>query len=79
MEIKEETKEGVNSHIIAIGEQSAQMFKDGIDNYTIIFPDNNFSVEVIKSIDEDHTKEVCKLFNQIQNLIVFKNGEFYEC
>lgn len=70
----------IEEHIIKIAEKSASMFNDnGIENFALIFPDKDFTVEYIENPTEDNIKQICSLFNQVKNLIVFKNGEIYEC
>lgn len=77
--IKKEPK-NIDQYIIEIAEKSGSMFEnDGIENYAIIFPNKDFTVEWIENPTEKNEEDVCKLFSQIKDLIIFKNGEIYEC
>lgn len=79
IEIKTPTKT-IEDYIIQVAEKSASMFvDDGIENFALIFPNEDFSVEYIENPTEDNAKQICRLFDQIKDLIVFKNGEIYEC
>ena len=79
IEIKTSTKT-VEDYIIKVAEKSASMFvDDGIENFALIFPNEEFSVEYIENPTEENIKQICSLFEQIKDLIVFKNGEIYEC
>lgn len=79
IEIKTPTKT-IEDYIIQVAEKSASMFvDDGIENFALIFPNEDFSVEYIENPTEENVKHVCSLFSQIENLIIFKNGEIYEC
>ena len=78
IEIKTPTKT-MEDYIIQVAEKSASMFADdGIENFALIFPNEDFSVEYIENPTEENVKHVCSLFAQIENLIIFKNGEIYE-
>lgn len=79
IEIKTPTKT-MEDYIVQVAEKSASMFvDDGIENFALIFPNEEFSVEYIENPTEENIKHICSLFDQIKDLIVFKNGEIYEC
>ena len=69
----------LHQYVLDAVAQSKALFEDGIENFVIVFPEPNLATEVLKDIDEKKIGAVNKLMHQIENLIVFKNGEFYEC
>lgn len=79
IEVTADTSFDLDHYIMEVAEKSSTMFSEGTDNFALIFPDKDFSVEYIENPTQENIVEICSLFNQIKNLIVFKNGEVYEC
>ena len=65
-------------YILSIGEQSAELFAEGTENLIVVFPEPNFAVEVIENPNEEDFKQADAMFDQVEDIIIFKNGEFYE-
>lgn len=57
----------------------AQHISDNMeeDNFIVVFPDK--TTKVIKNPSEDDVKDVNKLYEDMPDCIIFKNGELYEC
>jgi hypothetical protein len=77
IEISNESK-SMEDHLMGVREQSLSLFNSGVENIALVFPEPNFSVEIVESPTEQNILDLKKLFGQIQNLIVFRNGELYE-
>lgn len=59
--------------------QSYDLFHEsGIDNITIILPDEKATVDIIKNPTDLELLSVNKLIDQLPDLIVLRNGDFYE-
>ncbi len=79
IELKNDEVFDLDDYIMEVAGKSSTMFSEGTENFALIFPDKDFSVEYIENPTQEKIVEICSLFNQINNLIVFKNGEVYEC
>jgi hypothetical protein len=59
--------------------QSYDLFHEsGIDNITMILPDENATVDIIKNPTSVQILSVNKLIDQLSDLIVLRNGDFYD-
>jgi hypothetical protein len=66
----------MEDHIISVIERSEELFKSGIDNFAVVFPEPNFGIEVFESPDEDKIKEIHDLMGRVKDLVVIHNGDF---
>lgn len=66
----------IEDHIISVIEKSEELFKSGIDNFALVFPEPNFGIEVIESPDEEKIKEINDLMGRVKDLVVIHNGDF---
>lgn len=59
--------------------QSYDLFHEsGIDNITLILPDEKATVDIIKNPTDLELLSINKLIDQLPDLIVLRNGDFYE-
>lgn len=64
---------------IDAAKQSYDLFyESGIDNITLILPDEKMTIDIIKSPTDLEVSSVNKLIDQLPDLIVLRNGDFYE-
>lgn len=68
----------LEDYLIDLCEKSEELFNNGVENFTIVFPEPNFNVVLEENPDEEKENEVEELISRIQGLIVIKNGKFYE-
>ena len=77
IEIDDDDSE-LEEYILGAGEKSEKLHDDGIDNFVVVFPEPNLVTEILENPDEKKVDEIHRLMDQIEDLVVFKNGEFYE-
>jgi len=69
---------GVEEYILEIQAESKKKFESGIDNFAIVFNNEEFSVDMIDHPSDKDESDINGLLTQLNDIVVFKNGEIYD-